>query len=167
MKRLLMLLTAVVLSGAAATIALAAARSDRPSAHYAAFTVVLKNRDYKVVDLAPAGPSHGDIRVGNAELYNAAETQRIGSFHIFCTLTDPADRPGEEAEVTECMFTYSLPGGDITTQGITRRASIGDVAEADVDGITGGTRRYQTARGEVQLLPSQGDRRRIVFRLIL
>ncbi len=167
MKRLLLLLTVLVLAGAAATIALAAARSDRASTHYATISVVLKNRDYKVVDLPPAGASHGDIRVGNAELYNVSETQRIGSFHIFCALTDAADRPGENAEVTECMFTYSLPGGDITTQGITRRASLGDVAEADVDGITGGTGRYQTARGEVHLLPSQGDRRRIVFRLIL
>ena len=167
MKRLLMLLVAAALGAATATITVAAARTDGASLHQTTITVVLKNRDYRVVDLPPAGESHGDIRVGNAQLYNAGETQRIGSFHIFCSLTDPADRPGEDAQVTECMFTYSLPGGDITTQGITRRASLGDVAEADVDAVTGGTGRYQTARGEVHLLPSQDDRRRIVLRLIL
>ena len=156
------ILPAGIVLAVAGTAALAPAQApDRRAAR--SITVVVKNRDYKVVDLPPAGTSHGDIRVGNAELYNRSESRRIGSFHLFCALTDPADQPGENAEVTQCQYTFRLPAGDITTEGLTRRASLSDVAAADVQAITGGTRRYQTVRGQARLLPSQGDERRIVL----
>ena len=164
--RKLALLLAGALGATSAAITLAPARADE-GATTKRITVVLKNRDYKVIDLPPAGTSHGDVRVGNADLYDVRETRRVGSFHLFCTLTNPADEPGETAELTECLYTYRLPGGEITTQGVNRRASHGEVATADVDGITGGTRRFRSARGDVHLLPSQGDKRTIVLRLVL
>ncbi len=165
MRKLALLLAGALLAVSAA-VALAPARADEGTATKR-ITVVLKNRDYKVIDLPPGGTSHGDVRVGNADLYDRRETRRIGTFHLFCALTDPADEPGETAELTECLYTYRLPGGEVTTQGVNRRPSLGDVATADVDGVTGGTGRFRTARGDVHLLPSQGDKRTIVLRLVL
>ena len=164
MRKLALLLAGGLLAISAA-ITLAPARADERAATER-ITVVLKNRDYRVIDLPPAGTSHGDVRVGNADLYDRRETTRIGSFHIFCALTDPADELGETAELTECLYTYRLPGGEITTQGVNRRPTLGEVAAADVDGITGGTRRFRNARGDVHLLPSESDKRTIVLRLV-
>ena len=157
------LVAGIVLAGAG-TAALSPARSAEDRRENV-LRVVLKDRDYRVVDLPPDGPSHGDIRVGNAALYNRSESRRIGSFHLFCVLTDPADRPGETVELTQCQYTFRLPAGDITTDGLTRRASLGDAAAADVQAITGGTRRYRNVRGQVRLLASRQDERMIVIEL--
>jgi len=83
-------------------------------------TVVIKNRDYRVVDLPPTGETVGDLRVGHADLWNRRETRRVGSFHILCALTER----GAEAQLTTCDFTFRLAGGEITTQGVNRRASL-------------------------------------------
>ena len=140
---------------------LAAAKPEQ-RAQARTLTVVIKNRDYRVVDLAPAGESIGDLRVGNAELWNRRETRRIGSFHILCALT----QRGEQAQLTTCDFTFRLSGGEITTQGVNRRASISAPAAADVEPIVGGTGRYAGARGTAQLRPSQADKRTVVLRLL-
>ncbi len=42
-------------------------------------TVVTKTRGIKVVDLGPQGPSHGDLRVVSAPLYNEAESRESGA----------------------------------------------------------------------------------------
>jgi len=160
--------TSVLLGGivlvAAATATLSPARSAETGRDNV-LRVVLKDRDYRVVDLPPAGPSHGDVRVGNAQLFNTSESRRIGSFHLYCVLTDPADPPRERVELTQCQYTFRLPAGDITTDGLTRRASLGDAAAADIQAITGGTRKYRDVRGQVRLLASRQDERRIVLEL--
>ena len=160
--------TPVLLGGIVLAVAATATLSPARSAETGrenVLRVVLKNRDYRVVDLPPTGPSHGDVRVGNAQLYNRSESRRIGSFHLFCVLTDPADQPRENVELTQCQYTFRLPAGDITTDGLTRRASLGDAAAADLQAITGGTRTYRNVRGQVRLLASRQDERRIVLEL--
>src|SRR5919112_4208086 len=73
-------------------------------------TVLTKTREEKVADLGPQGPSHGDMRVVNAPLYNQSAKKRIGRLDLFCVVTDPADEPKEKAHMTECTYTYTLPG---------------------------------------------------------
>ncbi len=72
-------------------------------------TVVIKEREARVVDLAPAGPSHGDLRVVNGSLYNAQGAKVIGDFAQVCTVTDPADEPREPGHIAQCLSTVSLP----------------------------------------------------------
>jgi hypothetical protein len=140
---------------------LAAAKPEQRAATRT-LTVVIKNRDYHVVDLAPNGESIGDLRVGNAEIWNRGETRRIGSFHLLCALTQRV----AQAQLTTCDFTFRLAGGEITTQGVNRRASLSTPAEADVEPIVGGTGSYAGARGTARLLPSRPDKRTIVLRLL-
>jgi hypothetical protein len=108
-------------------------------------TVVAKIGEEKVVDLAPQGPSQGDLRVVNSSLYNATGTKRIGRYDQFCVLTDP----GEKAHMTECVRTLTLPGGEISIQGVTARSTLSEPSSTAVDAISGGTGKYAGVQGEL------------------
>jgi hypothetical protein len=88
------MLKLVVAAVAAIAVAagLAYAQPEQQAASARTMTVVLKNRDYRVIDLPPTGESIGDLRVGNAQLWNRTEKRRIGSFHILCSLTQRGRR---------------------------------------------------------------------------
>ena len=163
MHKTAVLVAGIVLAGAG-TAALSPARSaeDRRGN---VLRVVLKDRDYRVVDLPPMVLVTATSASATAALYDTSESRRIGSFHLYCVLTDPADPPRERVELTQCQYTFRLPAGDITTDGLTRRASLGDAAAADIQAITGGTRKYRDVRGQVRLLASRQDERRIVLEL--
>ena len=81
-------------------------------------TVVGKNPENKVLDLGAQGPSQGDIRVTNAPLYDESGKERIGRFDLFCAITDPADESSEKAHIAQCTKTFTLPGGQISIQGV-------------------------------------------------
>ena len=116
-------------------------------------TVLTKIREEKVVDLGPQGPSHGDMRVVNAPLYDASGKERIGRLDLFCVLTDPADKPNEKAQMTECMRTYTLPGGEIVSEGVTARSSLNEPQfTSQTDAVSGGTGEYAGVRGEVHFV---------------
>ena len=74
----------------------------------------LQGQGVPVVDLGPQGASHGDMRVVNASVYNDSRTKRIGGLDFFCVSTDPADESAEKANMAECTYTYTLPGGEIS-----------------------------------------------------
>ena len=120
-------------------------RSDKGSS---TLTVLTKTREIKVVDLGPQGPSHGDMRVVNAPLYNESGKQRIGRLDLFCVTTDPADEPSEKAHMAECTYTYTLPGGEISVQGVSAFPKLSERPPRGVDAITGGTGKYAGLRGE-------------------
>jgi hypothetical protein len=110
-------------------------------------TVLAKIRDEKVVDVGPQGPSQGDMRVVNTTLYNATGTKRIGRHDQFCVLTDP----GEKTQMTECVRTYTLPGGEINSEGVSARSTLNDSQKpGGSDAISGGTGEYVGVRGEVR-----------------
>jgi hypothetical protein len=110
-------------------------------------TVLAKIREEKVVDVGPQGPSQGDMRVVNTALYNATGTKRIGRHDQFCVLTDP----GEEAQMTECVRTYTLPGGEINSEGVSVRSTLNASQNSGgTDAISGGTGEYVGVRGEVR-----------------
>src|SRR3712207_7724767 len=111
------------------------------------FTVVIKEREAQVVDLGPAGPSHGDLLVINTPLYNAQGTQVIGRADSVCTLTDPADTPRAPGHIMQCLTTHSVPGGQLTTQTLRIYPGLTERSVRVRGAITGGSGAYQTARG--------------------
>ncbi len=140
-----------------------------PSDATRTFTIVGKENEFRVVDLAPTGPTQGDLRAFNTSLYTADATKVIGRADGFCTVTDPADEPSEQQQghITQCLVTFSLPDGEITAQGVNRRPELTNLPTSpDRHAITGGTGRYQTARGEIQY-ETQGETIRFTFQLIL
>jgi len=128
-------------------------------------TVVIKP-EARFVDLPPAGPSHGDLRVANGPLYNEQGTEVIGDHAHVCTVTDPADTPGEQGHTAQCLTTYSLPGGQLTTRGVFTHLALTETSLGGPRAVTGGTGEYQTARGEA-LTWKQGEQLKVTFHLIL
>ncbi len=116
-------------------------------------TVVSKTPEIEGVDLDPQGPTHGDIRVTNAPLYNATGAKRIGRLDLFCVITDPADEPAEKAHMAECTVTYTLPGGEISQQGVQPFPKLPKLPARNVESITGGTEKYAGVRGDVLIEP--------------
>ncbi len=112
-------------------------------------TVVTPTAEESFLDLGPAGVSQGDMRVVNAPLYNESGKQKIGRLDLSCVVTDPADEPSENAHMAECTFTYTLPGGEISAQGVDAFPELPGLPSKSVDAITGGTGAYRNVRGEV------------------
>jgi hypothetical protein len=112
------------------------------------FTVVGKNPQNEVLDLGAQGPSQGDLRVTNAPIYDESGKERIGRFDLFCAITDPADESSEKAHIGQCTKTFTLPGGDITVEGVEAFANLSGLSPAGVNAITGGTGKYAGVGGE-------------------
>ena len=168
-RRLLMVLSKVVLVALAIGVvggvsASPDAKKSKKKAH-STLTVLTKNRETKVVEVGPRGPSHGDMRVVNAPLYDATGTNRIGRVDLFCVLTDPADELAENAHRTECTITTTLPGGEISAQGVSVLPELPELPARDVQAITGGTRTYAGVEGDVRLEP-RGNTLIITFRFV-
>lgn len=101
----------------------------------------------RVIDLGPKGESQADLRIANGALYSKG--QRIGRFDIVCVETDPEVAGGLVA--TQCTATWSLPGGQVTTQAASRRRTIKSPPLDHQQAITGGTGTFRNARGQVDL----------------
>jgi hypothetical protein len=110
-------------------------------------TVVGKTPENKVLDLGAQGPTQGDIRVTNAPLYDESGKERIGRFDLFCAITDPADEPSEKAHIAQCTKTFTLPGGQISVQGVEAYPNLSALAPG-VNAISGGTGKYAGVGGE-------------------
>jgi hypothetical protein len=110
-------------------------------------TVVGKNPENKVIDLGAQGPTQGDIRVTNAPLYDESRKERIGRFDLLCAITDPADEPSEKAHMAQCTKTFTLPGGQISVQGVEAYPNLSELAPG-VNAISGGTGKYAGVGGE-------------------
>jgi hypothetical protein len=110
-------------------------------------TVVSKTPENKVLDLGAQGPTQGDIRVTNAPLYDESGKERIGRFDLFCAITDPADEPSEKAHMAQCTKTFTLPGGQISVQGVEAYPNLSELAPG-VNAISGGTGKYAGVGGE-------------------
>jgi hypothetical protein len=93
------------------------------------------------------------MRIVHTTLYNAEGTKRIGRHDQFCVLTDP----GKKVQMTECVRTYTLPGGEIDSEGVSARSTLNDSQKpGGTDAITGGTGEYAGVGGEVRF-GSRGD----------
>ncbi len=128
------------------------AANDRTVAKERTLTVLTKTREREVVDLGPQGPTQGDIRVTNATLYNESGKEKIGRLDLFWVLTDPADEPNEKAHMAEVTATYTLPGGEISAQGVRAYPELSGPPSKGVDAITGGTGKYAGVQGELRFV---------------
>jgi hypothetical protein len=114
---------------------------------HSTLTVVGKNPENKVLDLGAQGPSQGDIRVTNAPIYDKSGKERIGRFDLFCAITDPAGESSEKAHMAQCTKTITLPGGQISVQGLEAYPNLSGLSPG-VNAISGGTGKYAGVRGE-------------------
>ena len=116
--------------------------------------VIAKIVSEKFLDLDHSGgaPTLGDQFVSNSDLFK--DNNKIGFEGRFCTLV-------REPGLYQCVGTSSLPRGQLTARGLFDAAqSSGRVA------ITGGTRRYRTAHGELRVMQIQAGTSRFTFRII-
>jgi hypothetical protein len=110
--------------------------------------VVGKNPESKGLDLGAQGPTQGDLIVINAPIYDESAKERIGRFDMLCAITDPADESSEKARIAQCTKTFTLPGGDITVEGVEAFPNRSGLSPAGVNAITGGTGKYAGVEGE-------------------
>ncbi|MGW3324841.1 allene oxide cyclase barrel-like domain-containing protein [Streptomyces virginiae] len=94
--------------------------------------------------VTPGSVSQGDQVVVRSVLTDEAGN-RVGETHGTCTTTRGIIQPGDE-EAEQCLVTYTLPGGQLTVQGM--YFNYLDQGPFD-NAITGGTGEYKKARGWV------------------
>jgi hypothetical protein len=123
---------------------------NNDSEERSSLTVLTKTVEQKVVDLGAQGPSQGDMRVLNAPLYNESGKEKVGRLDLFCVVTDPADDSSEKAHMAQCTFTYTLPGGEISAQGVDAFPKLAGPPSKSVDAISGGTEDYAGVKGEAR-----------------
>src|SRR5512133_3322154 len=104
---------------------------------------------FKLIDLGDAGFSVGDESVFSDDLLTAPNGKPLGFDGGTCTVVRVKDAATQTGAL-QCLVTFSLPGGQITTQ------ALSDVANGVLSGtqpaaITGGTGRYSKARGEAAI----------------
>jgi hypothetical protein len=105
------------------------------------FKLRADNEQTKTIHIAPARVSLGDEQVTSGVLVDV-NGQRAGSFGVTCTLIAVY----RQSTLERCDGWGQLTGGQLTIAGISRS----NTSHA-IWAITGGTNRYQTARGEIQL----------------
>jgi hypothetical protein len=110
-------------------------------------TVVGKNPQSKGLDLGAQGPSQGDLIIINAPIYDESAKERIGRFDMLCAITDPADESSEKAHIAQCTKTFTLPGGQISVQGVEAYPNLSGLSPG-VNAISGRTGKYAGVGGE-------------------
>ncbi|WP_327253343.1 allene oxide cyclase barrel-like domain-containing protein [Streptomyces sp. NBC_01244] len=103
----------------------------------------------------PGGPAaQGDRTVFRSILFDK-DGQQVGETGGTCTTTRVADG-GAEA----CVVTYTLPGGQIAAQGMVFGHLVPGPPPAFDNAITGGTGKYDRARGSIHAeTVAPGERR--------
>jgi hypothetical protein len=125
-------------------------------------TTVLQETD---LDLGEEGLSQGDRFVFSDDVF--LDGEKVGTDGGECVIVlftpgpDPAGDP--EALTAQCVATVSLPDGQITAQGLVDFTQTGPFTIA----ITGGTGKYRTAHGEVEVTEESPDVDRLELKLIL
>lgn len=103
------------------------------------FTVVERATTDAVIDLGATGDSLGDMLMFGNNVYNAANTTKVGRDEGSCWRTNPGT-------AWECSWTVLLAHGSLVVQG-----PFYDSGRDSVLAITGGTGIYRTARGQMTL----------------
>jgi hypothetical protein len=161
MKRLLMVVAvAAAAAGAFALVNGAAGKGKpphaggkgRPAAGKVIHVIEHATTD-TVIDAAPAGDSRGDTLAFANAVFDAADAVAVGSDQGSCVRTVPG-------QAYECNWTTFLPGGQITVEGPFFDTKPSTVA------ITGGTGRYQNARGSMELSVRNATEFDFIFHVI-
>ncbi len=129
------LLVAVVLL----VVAVNASAGKGNGHHSAGHTIaVVEHATTDAVTNGTAGDDVGNILTFGNDVFNAADTQKVGSDQGSCVRIVVGSS-------WECMWTTFLPSGQITVEG-----PFYDTGDS-VLAITGGTGAYRNARGEMEL----------------
>jgi hypothetical protein len=129
---------AVGIVAAAAVGSAAAAPAHRSHHRGPSFTVVERAVTDTTADTGPTGDSLGDVLAFANPVYNAANTTKVGSDNGSCIRTVVGG-------AYECTWTTTLPGGSLVVTG-----PFYDTKDS-VLAITGGTGKYERARGQMRL----------------
>jgi hypothetical protein len=135
-----MLATTRLVSAAAVAVLLdltlpVSARADDDSKD---FTLVERATSDTVTDLGAKGDSVGDLLTFANEVYDEGNAKKVGSDNGWCIRT-------AVGKAWECSWTVTLEDGQIAVHG--PYYDTGDSVLA----VTGGTGRYDKARGEMKL----------------
>ena len=103
-------------------------------------TLISRNETATDVDNPPTGFSQGDELTVHSPLFSTAGA-RVGSLDVHGVFTSVA----RHAFAIQVVFTASLRGGQIATQGVAGEQATFTGA------VAGGTGRYQNARGQVRV----------------
>jgi len=132
MKRSLVL--GVVLGLVTVAVAAGMAAGGGSTASAVTLSVVERATTDAVTDTGKKGDSAGDLLTFANDLYNKANTKKVGTDNGFCVRT-------VVGKAWECWWSAFLAGGQITVEGPFLDAGPSRLA------ITGGTGRYSRARG--------------------
>jgi hypothetical protein len=91
--------------------------------------------------------SLGDRIVFSDDLFTSKGGKSLGYDGGVCTVARIADATTGSG-VLECEVTFSLPGGQIATQALNTLTN-GNLLGTQVGAITGGTGKYQNAKGQI------------------
>jgi hypothetical protein len=106
------------------------------------------------LDLGAPGPSQGDEFILHELVFTPDGRTQVGHDGGMCVIFDVAI-PEEN-----CTVTYSLPGGDITTQ------FLNSPPPAKTFAVTGGTGSYRNVRGQGELVELGNETATLSFDLI-
>jgi hypothetical protein len=138
--------TALVTLLACAPVA-AASATDEDSAHKGkdrVITLIGRLAEQSRFPVNPGGaPAQGDRTVVRSILFDQAGNE-VGETAGTCTTTRVADGGAEV-----CTVTYTLPGGQLSVQGMVFGHLVPGPPPSFDNGITGGTGVYDRARGSV------------------
>ena len=137
--------SALIVFGALALVSAPAAAAEP-----AVITVTERATTDEVTDLGANGDSAGDILTFANEVFDAANTAKVGDNQGVCTRTVPG-------VAWDCGWTLTLPSGQIMVQG-----PFFDGANS-VLAIIGGTGQFAGARGDMELLHVTPDDTRYTF----
>ena len=138
-KRLGVLGAVIAVLALAVGIALPAAGSTGNAAQDQTIRVTAVTTEQKLLDLGGPGFSLGNEIVLSQKLLQGAN--QVGHDGSVCTEVSVA------RQEAQCIATYSFPGGQITAQAL---VIFGSTAPYD-GSITGGTGKYEGAKGELHV----------------
>ncbi|MFJ8021979.1 hypothetical protein [Streptomyces sp. NPDC096311] len=119
------------------------------------FQLVAKQTQSESIDLGKDGLSRGDELVIAEDLYRGG--QKIGDHSVLCVYVhlDPSE--------LQCVGTFALPKGQITSQALLRLPPARSVDVA----VTGGSGTFSSARGYVHTVPAGEAVRNLTFHITL
>jgi hypothetical protein len=115
--------------------------------HGGAFTIYAPTKQMAFLPVRSGELSLGDRAVFSDDDLSSKHGKSLGMDGGVCTvvrITDAASHSG----VLQCDITFSLPDGQIATQGLIRMTN-GNLTGTQPAAITGGTGKYRDATGEI------------------
>ncbi|MEU0004696.1 hypothetical protein ABZ079_10435 [Streptomyces sp. NPDC006314] len=150
---------ASVASAATATVGATNPPPPHPQQSEEVFGLTARPTQINNVDVPPPGNSQGDELIVTGDLIRSSAT--VGRFDEVCTVTRTG--PTDTSDL-QCQLTLSLPGGQITVQGV---FAIGSAGPGDITlAITGGTGLYRTAHGFIHAVNTNSAETQLTVHLI-